>query len=290
MREPRDAADDDHREHEHAAEEKPRGHRATTLASTLSRMRERARRRHGRRNRHGSHFATRPSRPGPEGATSRSPASRFRASSNALAAAIRPLQNRERQEPRVIAHVDMDAFYASVELLRYPSCAGCRWSSAADRGISRSRSRTRLPGRADAFCAAAQVCRARRDHHGHLRGARAGRAFGDGPDEGRATRARGGTAAGRLRPIPEVLAAVQGGGARDRAADRGSRHRRNLRRSDRCGRPRASDNAVAPARARGGACDQARGARGDRPELLDRRLAEQAARPRSPRTWTSRTD
>jgi DNA polymerase-4 len=29
--------------------------------------------------------------------------------------------------PRSIAHLDMDAFFASVELLRYPSCAGSRW-------------------------------------------------------------------------------------------------------------------------------------------------------------------
>ena len=105
-----------------------------------------------------------------------------------------------------------------------------------------------------------------------------------GPDEGGAARARCGAAAGRLRRVPPLLAAVQGRGARDRAADRGPRHRRDLHRPHRRARCRdatprgepASDAVAARARRRGASIKDAVRAR-DRAVVLDRRHAEQAA-------------
>mmetsp|Transcript_6770 Transcript_6770/g.28503 ORF Transcript_6770/g.28503 Transcript_6770/m.28503 type:complete len:267 (-) Transcript_6770:2559-3359(-) len=136
---------------------------------------------------------------------------------------------------------------------------------------------------------AARLHRPRRGDDLHLRRARPRRVLGHGPDEGRAARPRCHPAAGRLRPLPPLLVPVQGRGRRGRAGHRGPRHRRDLHRPERrarCarrGRPR-------PARRREsrGARDQELGRAGDRPDLLHRHHAQQAAQQDRQRTGQAR--
>jgi DNA polymerase-4 len=83
--------------------------------------------------------------------------------------------------PRRIAHLDMDAFYASVELLRYPELRGLPVVIGGSRDQQPLAPRRRQPP----FRAPARLRRPRRDHHRDLRSARARRLFGDGHHESR---------------------------------------------------------------------------------------------------------
>ena len=132
--------------------------------------------------------------------------------------------------PRLIAHLDMDAFYASVELLRYPELRG---TAGRDRRRPAQARTTRRTAREQRFATL-------RDYVG--RGVATTATY-----EARALGVHSGMGlmkAARLAPDAILLPVdfdayrrysrlFKARGARDRAADRGPRHRRDLHRSHR---------------------------------------------------------
>jgi DNA polymerase-4 len=110
--------------------------------------------------------------------------------------------------PRRIAHLDMDAFYASVDLLRYPELRG----RPLVIGGSGAQQPLLLADGSRPFRPPARLCRPWRRHHRHLRGTRTGRLFGDGHHGGSPPGARRDPAAGRFPGLSPLLAPLQDGG------------------------------------------------------------------------------
>src|SRR5580700_2334736 len=99
---------------------------------------------------------------------------------------------------RRIAHLDMDAFYASVELLRYPQLRGLPVViGGGRRGVDD------FSPSADA-AAFPRLRGARSSHYRDLSGARVWRALGHGAHEGGAAVPAGHPAARGFRPVPPL--------------------------------------------------------------------------------------
>jgi nucleotidyltransferase/DNA polymerase involved in DNA repair len=131
---------------------------------------------------------------------------------------------------RWIAHLDMDAFYASVELLRYPELKG---QPVVIGGRREHAPRDTPQGR--------QFARLR-DYTGRgviTTATYAARAFGVRSGLGLMKAAHAGprlpAAADRLSGLPRHEPALQGRGGRAGADHRGPRHRRDLHRPQRAG-------------------------------------------------------